>query len=143
MTGALGTRYEGSPIIWPDGTAAPEDVHDRYVPTARPGGRAPHLWMSQTQTLFDVLGPGFTLLRMGSHPPSAAPLVAAAQRRGIPLTVLDIELPEACDLYENDLALIRPDQHVAWRGDELPDVGELLTRVAGGIPVGGPAPGGS
>jgi 2-polyprenyl-6-methoxyphenol hydroxylase-like FAD-dependent oxidoreductase len=139
----LGVRYEGSPIIWPDGTPTPEDVYDRYVPTARPGGRAPHLWLSRTQSLFDALGPGFTLLRMSSHAPSVAPLVAAARQRGIPLTVLDIELPEACDLYECDLALIRPDQHVAWRGDQLPDADELLTRVAGGVTVaasvGGPA----
>jgi 2-polyprenyl-6-methoxyphenol hydroxylase-like FAD-dependent oxidoreductase len=129
----LGTRYEGSPIVWPDGTPAPEDSCDRYVPTARPGGRAPHLWLSRTQSLFDVLGPGFTLLRMGGHPPSAAALVAAARRRAIPLTVVDITLPEARGLYEGDLALIRPDQHVAWRGDELPDADELLTQVTGGL----------
>jgi 2-polyprenyl-6-methoxyphenol hydroxylase-like FAD-dependent oxidoreductase len=128
----LGTRYEGSPIIWPDGTPTPEDSYDRYVPTARPGGRAPHLWLSQTQSLFDALGPGFTLLRLGRHSPSAATLAAAARRRGIPLTVLDIELPEARHLYETDLALIRPDQHVAWRGDELPDADELFTGVTGG-----------
>jgi 2-polyprenyl-6-methoxyphenol hydroxylase-like FAD-dependent oxidoreductase len=131
----LGTRYEGSPTIWPDGTPAPENMYDRYVPTARPGGLAPHLWLSQTQSLFDILGPGFTLLRLGDSAPSADALVTAAQRRAIPLTVADITLPEARDLYESDLALIRPDQHVAWRGDELPDVDELLTRVTGGLTV--------
>jgi hypothetical protein len=78
---------------------------------------------------------------MGGRAPSAAPLVEAAQRRGIPLTVVDIELPEARDLYESDLALIRPDQHVAWRGGELPDVDELLTRVTGGTADGSPVPG--
>ena len=129
----LGVRYEGSPIIWPDGAPEPEDSYDRYVPTARPGGRAPHLWLSRTQSLFDVLGPGFTLLRMGGHPPSAAALADAARRRAIPLTVVDITLPEARDLYECNLALIRPDQHVAWRGDELPDPDELLTQVTGGL----------
>jgi 2-polyprenyl-6-methoxyphenol hydroxylase-like FAD-dependent oxidoreductase len=129
----LGTRYEGSPIVWPDGTPVPEDRYDRYLPTARPGGRAPHLWLSQAQSLFDVLGPGFTLLRMGSHAPCAAALVTAAQRRAIPLTVADIRLPEAPDLYQSGLALIRPDQHVAWRGDELPDADELLARVTGGL----------
>jgi hypothetical protein len=116
-------------------------MYDRYVPTAWPGARAPHLWLSQTQSVFDVLGPGFTLLRMAGHAPSAAPLVEAAQRRGIPVTVVNIELPEARDLYESDLALIRPDQHVAWRGDELPDVDELLTRVTGGSAAGGPVRG--
>jgi 2-polyprenyl-6-methoxyphenol hydroxylase-like FAD-dependent oxidoreductase len=129
----LGVRYEGSPVIWPDRTPTPEDSYDRYVPTARPGGRAPHLWLSQTQSLFDALGPGFTLLRMGRCSPSVTPLAEAARQRGIPLTVLDIEVPEARDLYESDLALIRPDQHVAWRGDELPDAEKLLTRVTGGV----------
>jgi hypothetical protein len=77
---------------------------------------------------------------MGGRTPLAAPLVEAAQRRGIPLTVVDIELPEARDLYESDLALIRPDQHVAWRGSELPDVDELLTRITGGAADGSPVP---
>jgi 2-polyprenyl-6-methoxyphenol hydroxylase-like FAD-dependent oxidoreductase len=129
----LGTRYDDSPIIWPDGTPAPERQYDEYVPTARPGGRAPHVWLSRTQSLFDVLGPGFTLLRLGDQAPSGEALADAAARRGIPLTVVDVPMPEAHELYETDLALIRPDQHVAWRGDELPDVDELLTRVTGGL----------
>lgn len=128
----LGVRYEGSPVIWPDGTPAPEDVYDHYVPTARPGARAPHLWLSRTQSLFDALHPaGFTLLRTSSQSPSAVPLVEAAGRRGIPLTVLDLDVPEARELYGSDLALIRPDEHVAWRGDELPDPDQLLSRVTG------------
>ncbi|WP_063713183.1 FAD-dependent monooxygenase [Nocardia jiangxiensis] len=128
----LGTRYEGSPIIWPDGTPEPESSYDVYVPTARPGALAPHLWLSQSQSLFDVLGPGFTLLRTHSDAASAEPLVAAARRRGIPLAVVDLTLPQAPELYGSDLALIRPDQHVGWRGNELPDPDDLLTRVTGG-----------
>jgi 2-polyprenyl-6-methoxyphenol hydroxylase-like FAD-dependent oxidoreductase len=127
----LGTRYEGSPVIWPDGTPAPEDRYDHYEPTARPGGRAPHLWLSPKRSLFDVLGPGFTLLRLGVDAPSGGALVAAADRRGIPLAVVDVELPEARDLYRSSLALIRPDQHVAWRGDRLPDAEALLDQVTG------------
>lgn len=125
----LGTRYEGSPIIWPDGTPPPENPYDRYVPTARPGARAPHLWLSPTESLFDVLGPGFTLLRLADRDTDC--LVMAAERREIPLTVVDV--PLARHLYECDLALIRPDQHVAWRGNELPDSDELLARVTGGV----------
>ena len=129
----LGIRYEGSPIVWPDGGPEPENPYNRYVPTARPGARTPHLWLSRTQSLFDVLGPGFTLLRIGRSAPSADGLAAAAQRRGIPLTVVDVALPQAPDLYQCDLVLVRPDQHVAWRGDEFPDPDELLTRVTGGL----------
>ncbi|MGC2123345.1 MAG: FAD-dependent monooxygenase, partial [Xanthobacteraceae bacterium] len=42
----LGYRYEGSPICWPDGTPAPPDDPGAYVPTARPGHRAPHAWLA-------------------------------------------------------------------------------------------------
>jgi hypothetical protein len=90
------------------------------------------VWLSETLSLFDVLGPGFTLLRLGDQAPSGEALADAAARRGIPLTVVDVTLPEARELYEADLALIRPDQHVAWRGDRLPAADELLTRVTGG-----------
>jgi 2-polyprenyl-6-methoxyphenol hydroxylase-like FAD-dependent oxidoreductase len=127
----LGTRYEGSPISWPDGTAEPAESYDRYEPSGRPGGRAPHLWLSPKQSLFDLLGPGFTLLRLADDAPSGDALVAAARERGIPLAVLDIELPEAPGLYGRALALIRPDQHVAWRGDRLPDADALLSRITG------------
>ena len=56
----------------------------------------------------------------------------AAGARGIPLTILDVALPEARALYGYDLALIRPDQYIAWRGDQLPnDVDALLAHVTG------------
>jgi 2-polyprenyl-6-methoxyphenol hydroxylase-like FAD-dependent oxidoreductase len=131
----LGTRYEDSPIVWPDGTPLPWDTYDRYLPTARPGARAPHLWLSPTQSLFDALGPGFTLLRTNNDAPDPGELVTAARQRGVPLSILDIGQPEARELYQCDLALIRPDQHVAWRGNELPDADALLTRVIGGPTV--------
>jgi hypothetical protein len=72
------------------------------------------------------------LLRTNSRAPFPDALVTAARERKIPLSVLDLTQPEARDLYQSDLALIRPDQHVAWRGNELPDAEALLTRVTGG-----------
>ena len=60
------------------------------------------------------------------------PLVAAAQIRGVPLTVLDVVSKEASALYSTKLVLARPDQHVAWRGDELPsDSLRLIDHVRG------------
>ena len=54
------------------------------------------------------------------------------QGTGIPLTVLPIDSAQARDLYEADFALIRPDQHVAWRGNKLPDNCDgLLTTACG------------
>jgi 2-polyprenyl-6-methoxyphenol hydroxylase-like FAD-dependent oxidoreductase len=127
----LGARYDGSPIIVPDGAAPPPDDPTRYRPTACPGGRAPHLFMPDRSSLFDHFGPGFTLLRLhGDH--DAGPLAAAAQARKIPFTTVSVAVSEGRDLYECDLALIRPDQHVAWRGNDIPaDCDALLARVTG------------
>jgi hypothetical protein len=62
----------------------------------------------------------------------SSPFSANLLERGAPLDVVTIEMPQARELYGRDLTLIRPDQHVAWRGDALPsDPAELLARVTG------------
>ncbi|HEY1152696.1 MAG TPA: FAD-dependent monooxygenase [Pseudolabrys sp.] len=129
----LGARYDGSPIIAEDGTPPPDDFV-RYRPSGVPGGRAPHLWIGAgrgaANSLFDRFGVGFTLLRFGVE--SGAALIEAAAARGIPLTVVDAMLPAARALYGRDLALIRPDQHVAWRGDTAPaDADALWAKLTG------------
>jgi 2-polyprenyl-6-methoxyphenol hydroxylase-like FAD-dependent oxidoreductase len=127
----LGARYDGSPIVVSDGTAPPPDDPAVYVPSGTPGGRAPHLWLADRSSLFDHFGPGFTLLRLHGGQ-DARPLAAAAAARAVPLTSFDVTFPEGRELYGCDLALIRPDQHVAWRGDRLPDdCDALLARVTG------------
>jgi hypothetical protein len=127
----FGGRYDGSPIIVPDGTAPPPDLANSYAPTACPGGRAPHLWLEDGRSLYDALGFEFTLLQLGARPADAAPFQAAAGAMGIPLAVVSIALEEARDLYAADLALIRPDQIVAWRGNSASDAGAVLRRTAG------------
>jgi len=128
----FGTRYDGSPLILSDGTAPPPDDANVYVPTATPGGRAPHLWLPEEDSLFDRFGLGFNLLRLGPAAPQADAFVRAAARRGMPLSVLELPGEEIRDLYEADLVLIRPDQIVAWRANRLPvDADALLARVSG------------
>ncbi len=131
----LGARYDGSPIVAADGEP-PADSWGTYTPSSVPGGRAPHLWLDDWHgpgsSLFDRLGPGFTLLRLGGRAPAGKELEAAAQARGMPLTVLDIDLEAARDLYERDLVLVRPDQHVAWRGNRLPTDPDRLTALVTG-----------
>jgi len=117
----LGYFYEGSPIIVPDGTPAPEDDVSRYIQTSRPGSRAPHAWLGEDRSTLDLFGRGFVLLRFGANPPRADRLVQAAQRRGVPLSVVDIEHEAASRLYERCLVLVRPDGHTAWRGDREPE----------------------
>jgi hypothetical protein len=135
----IGARYDGSPIIIADGEPPPDrfpETYDEYIPSGLPGGRAPHLWLDDVRgmgsSLFDKLGRGFTLLRFHPAQADTAALERAAAARGVPLAILDVTLPEGRELYGRDLALVRPDQHIAWRGDQLPsDLDALLARVTG------------
>lgn len=129
----LGYRYRNSPIILPDGTApVPEQVTE-YRPSAQPGCLAPHLWLDDGSSLYDHFGAGFTLLLGGkARMDHAAGVRRAAAARGIPLEVFPVADPRFAALYGADLALVRPDQHVAWRGDDLPaDSATLLDCVRG------------
>ena len=65
----MGYRYDNSPIVWPDGTPAPPDQSHPYIQTARPGARAPHVWLDDGRSTLDLYGRGFVLLRLGANPP--------------------------------------------------------------------------
>ena len=80
----MGYRYDGSPLIAPDETPAPPDVSHPYVQTARPGARAPHVWLNDGRSTLDLYGRGFTLLRLGPNPPAATRIAEAAACRGVP-----------------------------------------------------------
>ncbi len=129
----LGYRYDDSPVIVPDGSHAPGHDFVNYVPTSRPGSRAPHAWMHDGSSLFDHFGDGFTLL-VSKDAPSAAVDQARLQARkaNLPLKVLQPHEAGIAELYPTRFTLIRPDQHVAWRGNAWPSpaVG-LLDQVTG------------
>jgi 2-polyprenyl-6-methoxyphenol hydroxylase-like FAD-dependent oxidoreductase len=127
----FGGRYHDSPAIASDGSTPPTDVANHYVPSACPGGRPPHMWLEDGRSLFDLFGFEFTLLRLGVRAPAASPFVQAALRAGIDLKVVDLPLEEARDLYGADLALIRPDQIVGWRGSDAGQAESVLRRVTG------------
>lgn len=133
MGGQLGYRYSSSPVIVRDGTDEPPPSFEDYVPSAAPGNRAPHHWMKDGTSLYDHVGQGFMVLALGEL--DTAPLLAAAQARGIPMHVLQVEEPDLGELqnaYQAAGAIIRTDHHVAWRGDELPaDVDNLLDVLSG------------
>jgi 2-polyprenyl-6-methoxyphenol hydroxylase-like FAD-dependent oxidoreductase len=127
----IGYRYEDSPVCVPDGTPPPADDPARYAPSARPGSRAPHVALSGRSTL-DLFGRGFVLLRIGADGADPAPLAAAAASRRVPLEVVRLAEPEAMRAYERRLVLVRPDGHVAWRGDASPaDPLAVIDRVRG------------
>ena len=128
----LGYRYDNSPIVWPDGTLAPPDPSHPYTQTARPGARAPHVWLGDGRSTLDLFGRGFVLLRLGDSPPSAAKIERAAQERRVPLTSIAIDEPNVLAAYERRLVLVRPDGHVGWRNDTEPaDAGALIDVIRG------------
>ncbi len=124
----IGAHYEDSPVLLREASDTPTLApRPDYVPNARPGCRAPHLWLHDgTQTgaaLYDHFTPqGFTLLATGT--PDAAALSTlsavrdAAAARGVPLQVLAPQDPRLPALYGAAYALVRPEQFVAWRGDD-------------------------
>ncbi len=119
-----GYHYSGSPIVVGDGSAPPSRDFQNYVPSAHPGCIAPHAWLADGSSLYDHFGQGFTLLATdGAMPSIAAP--------SVPLKV--VKQAGLRDLYQARYALIRPDQHVAWRGDSLAP--EIFDRVTGRSPV--------
>ena len=116
----LGLRYEDSPVIAYDGAPPPPDHPNDYTPNAIPGSRAPHAWLGDA-ALFDGLGPGFTLLRFAG----------AQDDLGPDIPVMDIGDVAVRRLYDADYVLVRPDQHVAWRGNKIADRTALLDTVWG------------
>jgi hypothetical protein len=122
-------RYDGSPIIIADGCTPPPDVANDYIPTACPGGRAPHLWLQDGRSLYDCFGFEWTLLRLGTRPADGSAFAKAAERLQLGLQVVELPLEEARDLYEADLALIRTDQIVAWRGNDAAQAETILQRL--------------
>jgi hypothetical protein len=114
----LGVGYEGSPIVSKEQGAPPPHDSENYSPSARPGFLAPHAWLDDGQSLYDMFGPDFTLLAAhDADPKEIERAVSDAKCLGIPLTVVKPDTIPVSQIYEAKIALIRPDQHVAWRGD--------------------------
>jgi hypothetical protein len=115
--------------VVPDGTLVPADDTVGYEPTAFPGARAPHAWVGPGKSILDLFGNGFVLLKFDDIASEA--LECAAADRAVPLTVHRITSRDAAALYVRKLVLVRPDGHVAWRGDSLPNALALIDTVRG------------
>ena len=123
----LGHHYADSPAVVDDGSPVPPDSLTEYHGSARPGARLPHRWWGDGSSLYDHLGRGFTLLRLDPRVDVGA-AVAAARAAGVPLRVLDAPDLRDAHAYGAPLLLVRPDQHVAWRGSSA-------TRAAAALDV--------
>ena len=148
----LGYSYAGSPVIQPGpvvvstavvstavvstavvstGASPPAAVADptTYTPDAEPGARLPHAWLPDGTSLYDRLGPGFTLV----GPAGGAALAARARERGIPLTVAE---PPPRYRWRDEFLLVRPDQHIAWRAGDPDDIDLDLVTGRSSAPAG-------
>ena len=132
MIGAeLGYRYVGSPVIWEE-PGGPEHLFRDYVPTTWPGARLPHVWLADGTPMQDRIGDGFTLLRLGGSQAETGGLARAMRQLHAPFSTLDVPDDVARDVYGYDLILLRPDLHIAWRGQAAPtDPGSLAAIVTG------------
>ena len=127
----FGGRYDGSPIIVGDGSAPPPDAPNSYVPTACPGGRPPHAWLADGRSLYDSFHFEWTLLALGPDALDTRNFEQAAREAGLDVRVVRQASPELRSLYEAPLALIRPDQIVAWRGHTAELALQVLSRCLG------------
>ncbi|MFN8536719.1 MAG: FAD-dependent oxidoreductase [Thermomicrobiales bacterium] len=131
----FGYYYDNSPLIAYDGEQQPPYTMGSFTTSTVPGCRTPHLWLRDGRSLYDALGPEYTLLRFDPAVEVGA-LLAAAGERGVPLQLLDVGAEEAGAIYREKLVLSRPDRHIAWRGDVVPlDVIGLVDRVRGAVKV--------
>lgn len=127
----FGYRYDGSPVICAEDGDPPQWKWREIVPGTWPGGRPPSVRLSDGNVIFDHFGEGFTLVDF-TVTGEGEPVVKEAAGRGIPMKHLRIADEAAHAVWESSLVLVRPDQHVAWRGETAPArIGPVLDRVRG------------
>jgi 2-polyprenyl-6-methoxyphenol hydroxylase-like FAD-dependent oxidoreductase len=130
-----GYRYVGSPVVCGEPGDGPDPDNRAYVPTTWPGFRLPHVWLADRTPMQDHLGFGYTLLQLGDAPADTGAFERELRATGAPLDVLRVPDPIAREIYERDLVLVRPDLHVAWRGNAAPaDPRAVAATVTGRAP---------
>ena len=127
----FGGRYDDSPVIVRDGTRPPPDHPNVYLPSACPGGRPPHAWLEDGRSLFDAFGRDWTLLALGPDAPDVDPFIRSARALGLDLAIVRLPASALLELYGAPLALIRPDQIVAWRGHHAETAEQVLSQAIG------------
>ncbi|MCW1931049.1 FAD-dependent monooxygenase [Pararhodobacter zhoushanensis] len=127
----LGYRYRASPIIVPDGSLEGPDDHMVYIPTTRPGARAPHVALADGQSILDEFGQGFTLV-VTDKTARTEGFLQAARALNLPVREVRLDAGSVRAAYETALVLVRPDGHVCWRGDAAPADATAIWRAVSG-----------
>ncbi|WP_285246865.1 FAD-dependent monooxygenase [Pseudarthrobacter sp. efr-133-R2A-89] len=141
----LGYSYADSTLVVPDALPAPAEDPIHYLPSATPGALLPHAWLADGTSLYSHLGTGFTLLAdagaLAGGPAAEAfqPVLAAAARTGCPVTIAVVgpadDGTHLSQVWGAGTLLVRPDQHVAWRGNSAAAAGAALSVAAGWSPT--------
>lgn len=131
----FGYFYERSPIISYDEEKAPTYTMGSVTPSTVPGCRMPHFWLAPGVSVYDRLGPAYTLLRFNPNT-DIEPIVDAARAGRMPLETLDVPPQSGDPAFKHDLLIVRQDQHVAWRGNAVPaDPSRLIDTLCGRLLV--------
>ena len=102
-----------------------------FTPSTVPGCRTPHFFLSDGRSLYDAMGPEYTMLRLDGSL-DLAPFQKAAAAKNVPLEILDVDPTDAGSAYDRKLVLSRPEQHIAWRGNAPPSDPENLVALIRG-----------
>jgi putative polyketide hydroxylase len=133
----FGANYSSGAVV-PDGTPptpVANPVTD-YVPSARPGGRAPHVWLakngSDKVSTVDLVGKGFVLLAGAKGHGWATTAIGKLPIKSH--VIADDAFTAAYGIDATGAVLVRPDGHVAWRSPAmLPNPDAALAEAAGVI----------
>jgi Aromatic-ring hydroxylase, C-terminal len=127
----LDVRYDNSPVVVTDGSATPPWDRRTFVPTVRPGHRAPNVALGEQDTLFDQFGPEFTLVDALDDNNQSSRLLSEAARVGLPIRHLTLTDPALAALYQHRLVVVRPDLHIAWSGTDASSAADIIAGVRG------------
>ncbi|RFA23655.1 FAD-dependent monooxygenase [Subtercola boreus] len=126
----LGYSYAESPLVAADAEPEPPQSPIVYVPSARPGMLLPHAWLADGSSLYDLLDDrGFTLLVAAGAEIGNG--LGGSNRHDIPVHTVALDEPTLFARWGAPAVLVRPDQHVAWRGSSASDAATALDLAAG------------
>jgi hypothetical protein len=128
----LGYRYDSSVICREAGEPPPDESYI-YRPTTWPGAHLPHGWLQPGVALYDQLASGFNLVLVGITRSAAKPITDVFKALRAPLSILEVDPSAFATILGRKMLLVRPDLHVAWRGDLPPEDTRAVVRMALGF----------